>query len=243
MVLDAFESGVGPHQLQHLTPTPESVVIPWVFFCKASLNTSFRTLWMFLLSSVDLLLVWLRCGKWLHKIWSHRLGESGVSAETLLAPTLYCGSQATLLVSSPRTLHEGAVAYSSGKVQSVCAFLVFCYAVPEQQVSCLEVPQLSFLTDCWIACMNLIFFLTLAVTSEIIPSILFLPSPGDMQLHMENCSAILKCFQCLSTFCLYRLFCCLLRNKQNFSWVWKAVSTISQTANFFWLHQKNWIQN
>lgn len=46
---------------------------------------------------------------------------------------------------------------------------------------------------------------------------------------MENCSAILKCFQCLSTFCLYRLFCCLLRNKQNFSWVWKAVSTISQT--------------
>lgn len=159
MVLDAFESGVGPHQLQHLTPTPESVVIPWVFFCKASLNNSFRTLWMFLLSSVYLLLVGLRCGKWLHKIWSHRLGESGVSAEALLAPTLYYGSQATLLVSSPRTLHEGAVAYNSGKVQSLCAFLVFCYAVPEQQVSSLEVPQLSFLTDCWIVCMNLLFFL------------------------------------------------------------------------------------
>lgn len=46
---------------------------------------------------------------------------------------------------------------------------------------------------------------------------------------MENSSAILKCFQCLSTFCLYRLFCCLLRNIQNFSWIQKAVSTISQT--------------
>lgn len=46
---------------------------------------------------------------------------------------------------------------------------------------------------------------------------------------MENSSAILKCFQCLSTFCLYRLFCCLLRNNQNFSWIQKAVSTISQT--------------
>lgn len=90
---------------------------------------------MFLLSRVDLLLVGLRCGKWLHKIWSQRLGESGVSVETLLAPTLCFGSRATLLVSSPRILHERAVAYNSGKVQSLCALLVFCCVVLEQQVS------------------------------------------------------------------------------------------------------------
>lgn len=102
MHLNPLESGVEPHQLQHLHTHPESVVIPWVF----------RTLRMFLRSSPDLLLlVGLRCGKWLHKIWSHRLGESGVSAETLLALTLCCGSQAVLPVSSPRTLREGAVAH------------------------------------------------------------------------------------------------------------------------------------
>lgn len=126
MHLNPLESGVEPHQLQHLHTHPESVVIPWVF----------RTLRMFLRSSPDLLLLMgLRCGKWLHKIWSHRLGESRVSAETLLALTLCCGSQAVLPVSSPRTLREGAVAHNAGKVQSLCALLVFCYAVLEQQVS------------------------------------------------------------------------------------------------------------
>lgn len=71
---------------------------------------------MLLLSSLHLLLVGLRCGKWLHEIQSHRLGGSGASAGTVLAPALCCGSQMTLLVSSPRRLHKGAVAHSSGKV-------------------------------------------------------------------------------------------------------------------------------
>lgn len=43
MHLKPLESGVEPHHLQYLHTPPESVVIPWVFFCKDSLHTSFRT--------------------------------------------------------------------------------------------------------------------------------------------------------------------------------------------------------
>lgn len=142
MQLNPLESGVEPHQLQHFH------IHPWE--CGDSLGVFRQSFLRYLiqdyagvpLPSLDLLLVGLRCGKWLHKIWLHRLGESGVSAETLLAPTLCCCSQVTLLVSSPRTLHEGAVAHKSGEVQSLCALLVFCCAVLEQQVSFWE---LSFL--------------------------------------------------------------------------------------------------
>lgn len=78
---------------------------------------------MLLISSLHLLLVGLRCGKWLHEIRSHRLGGSGASAGTMLAPALCCGSQMNLLVSCPRSLHEGAVAHGSAKVQSLCSLL------------------------------------------------------------------------------------------------------------------------
>ncbi|XP_054060777.1 WW domain binding protein 1-like isoform X7 [Rissa tridactyla] len=40
----------------------------------------------------------------------------------MLAPALCCGSQTSLLVSCPRTLHEGAVAHGSAKVQSLLLF-------------------------------------------------------------------------------------------------------------------------
>lgn len=78
---------------------------------------------MLLLPSLHLLPVGLRCGKWLHKIWSNRLGGSGASAGTVLAPSLCCRSQRMLVVSSPRSLHGGAVAHGSGKVQSLCSLL------------------------------------------------------------------------------------------------------------------------
>jgi len=78
---------------------------------------------MLLLSSLNLLLVGLRCAKRLHEIRFHRLGGSGASAGTMLAPALCCSSQMTLLVSSPRSSHKGAVAHGSGQAQSPCALL------------------------------------------------------------------------------------------------------------------------
>lgn len=78
---------------------------------------------MLLLSSLHLLLVGLRCGKWLLEIQSHRGDGSGDLAGTVLPPALCCGDQTTFLVSSPRTWQEGAVAHGSGKVQLLCALL------------------------------------------------------------------------------------------------------------------------
>ena len=94
---------------------------------------------MLLLSSLHLLLVELRCGKWLHEMRSHGLGGSGVSAGTVPAPTLCCGSQTMLLASSPRTSHEGAVAHGSGKVQLLCALL-------HALLCCARTASLSLLT-------------------------------------------------------------------------------------------------
>lgn len=88
---------------------------------------------MLLLSSLHLLLVGLRCGKRLQEIRSHRLSGSGASAGTVVALALCCGSQTTLLVSSPRTWHEGGVAQvAQGKYNCFVLSFVPCCAALEQ---------------------------------------------------------------------------------------------------------------
>lgn len=144
---------------------------------------------MLLLSSLHLLLVRLRCRKWLHEMQSHRLGGSGASAGTAPAPTLCCGSQTMLLLSSPRTSHEGPVAHSSGKVQSLCALL-------HAMLCCTRTASLGLLTggtttefpamDCWIACMNLLFLLNSCSHLRNDPQQPFPPQPQGYPIAHEK---------------------------------------------------------